>query len=797
MTITPRLFEAYLRCPTKCWLRSTGETASGNVYAEWVHSQDEGARVEGINRVNANALDGEVTAAPPPESMKTATWRWATDVIARAENIEARIPVVERVPSQGRGKAALFVPVLFVWRNKLHRDDKLLLAFDALALAEAVGREVPTGKIVHGVCHTALTVKLSALLGETRKLLERATELLVSPAPPELVLNRHCSECEFQARCRAIAVEKDNLSLLGGMSEKERQKLRKKGIFTSTQLSFIFRPRRRPRRQGEKREKYHHALKALSIREKKIHVVGSPELKIDGTPVYLDVEGLPDRDFYYLIGMRIGNGVCAVHHGLWADTTADEEKIWRQFLGILRAVEKPVLIHYGSYETNFLKGMMRRYGGPMEESVEANVLGSAVNLLSVTYARIYFPSYSNGLKDVAGWMGFRWTEVGASGALAVCWRGQWERTKSPEIKRRLADYNREDCVALELVTTSVSGLALESTTRPDVVLADRYGSKPVSTGRGDELHRTLNQVLKSAHANYSRHKISFSDVAEEGDDSTEIPPKFRRFYRSMPARGGRIINVPRKRKCPNHPDNPTWLRPTKREVRRTLIDVAFTDAGCRKVFVHFLGRKAQCPVCGARCLPPAIQPICSGRLFGEGVCAWVVYLRVALRLSYRLIANAALSLLGEEISPQTSMGLVEQTAQKFAATEKSLLRELLVSPVIHIDETRLNINGDQQYVWVLTDGSHVIFRLTEGRETDFLHKLLKGYSGTIVSDFYGGYDALPCRQQKCWAHLIRDLNEDLWKRPFDQEYECFVGCVRDLLLPILKTSVGLGLRPCT
>ena len=52
--------------------------------------------------------------------------------------------------------------------------------------------------------------------------------------------------------------------------------------------------------------------------EEKIHIVGSPELKIEGTPVYLDVEGLADRDFYY----HIGQGESAIQHSLWAD--ADE-----------------------------------------------------------------------------------------------------------------------------------------------------------------------------------------------------------------------------------------------------------------------------------------------------------------------------------------------------------------------------------------------------------------------------------------------------------------------------------------
>ncbi len=220
------------------------------------------------------------------------------------------------MPSAGRGKPAQFIPIHFIHRNKLTKDDRLLLAFDALVLSQALGREVSLGKIIHGDNHAALKVRASVLAGAVRKHIEKIAAPLTSTTPPDLVLNRHCAECEFQARCRKIAIEKDDLSLLAGMSAKERQKLRSKGIFTVTQLSYTFRPRRRPKRQRDKREKYHHSLKALAIREKKIHIVGSPELKIEGTPVYLDVEGLPDRDFYYLIGLRIGNDAASVLRSL-------------------------------------------------------------------------------------------------------------------------------------------------------------------------------------------------------------------------------------------------------------------------------------------------------------------------------------------------------------------------------------------------------------------------------------------------------------------------------------------------
>ncbi|MBI4660453.1 MAG: hypothetical protein HY735_16575, partial [Verrucomicrobia bacterium] len=433
MKIASSLFEAFLKCPTKCYLRSVGETGSGNEYAAWVRAQDESYERDEVQRLQDSVPETERVVAPlATEKLKAAQWRLAENFVAQAPYrsadghvraskpgdieaggqgfprsecvLESRLHAVERIPSEGRGRPAQFLPIRCIFRNKLTKDDKLLLAFDAFVLSQAVGREVSLGKIIHGDVRSrpgestaekstsgstgyqpvpsgnlpdgtartsatepdagfasnpspipvgesptgtgespvppltkggvgsaadcqpeaeaaktgeipaallgaqlqpqVLRVKTSALVGEVRKRIEKISALLSSPTPPDLVLNRHCPECEYRDRCRKIAIEKDDLSLLAGMSAKERQKLRSKGIFTVTQLSYTFRARRRPKRLRERQEKYHHSLKALAIREKKIHIVGSPELKIEGTPVYLDVEGLPDRDFYYLIGLR-------------------------------------------------------------------------------------------------------------------------------------------------------------------------------------------------------------------------------------------------------------------------------------------------------------------------------------------------------------------------------------------------------------------------------------------------------------------------------------------------------------
>ena len=64
--------------------------------------------------------------------------------------VETCLHAVERIPSAGRGQPAQFVPIRFIHRNKLTKDDKLLLAFDAFVLSEMLGRTVSLGKIIHG-----------------------------------------------------------------------------------------------------------------------------------------------------------------------------------------------------------------------------------------------------------------------------------------------------------------------------------------------------------------------------------------------------------------------------------------------------------------------------------------------------------------------------------------------------------------------------------------------------------------------------------------------------------------------
>ena len=97
-------------------------------------------------------------------------------------------------------------------------------------------------------------------------------------------------------------------------------------------------------------------------------------------------------------------------------------------------------------------------------------------------------------------------------------------------------------------------------------------------------------------------------------------------------------------------------------------------------------------------------------------------------------------------------------------------------------------------MWVFTDERHVIFKLTETREATIAHELLRKYQGTLVSDFYPGYDSVECKQQKCWGHLIRDLNYDLQANSMDREYKEVVVEGRNLIVPIMEAVQQYGLE---
>jgi hypothetical protein len=116
MKLTSDLFADFLKCPTKCYLRSTGQVGTGNAYAEWVREQKDDYRAEAGRRLMAELPEAEVAVAPAgTENLKTATWRLAVDLPIETETMASRLHAVERVLSQDRGVWRLWSLVSMHW----------------------------------------------------------------------------------------------------------------------------------------------------------------------------------------------------------------------------------------------------------------------------------------------------------------------------------------------------------------------------------------------------------------------------------------------------------------------------------------------------------------------------------------------------------------------------------------------------------------------------------------------------------------------------------------------------------
>ena len=326
--ITDEIFQAFLDCETKSFLQGSGAIGDRREFSNWKRS----LAIEHMRKccIGLRSLfreDEWLSGVPLTQILDDAKCRLAIDCFAQSSDVQSHIHALERLTASGKTWPLAYVPIRFVHHEKITRYDKLLLAFDALAISGNDNKITSVGKIIYGSKQTAVIVKVDALIEETQAIVRRISAQQSSQISPQLILNKHCPECEFQRRCHQIAIEKDELSLLSGMSGTERKKQHDKGIFTVSQLSYTFHARRKPKQSSSNPEKYNHALRARAIRDQKIYISGSPDLRIQGNAVYFDVEGIPDRDSYYLIGIRVRSGDAYVQYSFWSDEEERESNM--------------------------------------------------------------------------------------------------------------------------------------------------------------------------------------------------------------------------------------------------------------------------------------------------------------------------------------------------------------------------------------------------------------------------------------------------------------------------------------
>src|SRR5207245_9669415 len=90
--------------------------------------------------------------------------------------------------------------------------------------------------------------------------------------------------------------------------------------------------------------------------------------------------------------------------------------------------------------------------------------------------------------------------------------------------------------------------------------------------------------------------------------------------------------------------------------------------------------------------------------YGNGLMRFLVFLTIDLQMSQRAAKRLLDQFFGLNISRGSTGRLKDTAAEFYGATYKQILCNLIRARGVHIDETKVNLNGQTSYGWVL--GNH-------------------------------------------------------------------------------------------
>jgi predicted RecB family nuclease len=790
--ITRAVLDGYLECAYKGRLRLAGELGNPSDHRRMTSELEVHARSLAYTRLVASCPQGEASRGARLTLADLGLGqRLVLDVIFEDEELSLQFDGLMRVEGVSRLGSFHYAPVLCQPGATIRRQTRELLAVMGLVLEVVQDKRPATALVIRGSdCRrtkVALTSKLYRRAGETLVKLKR---MRMGQNDPVLTLNDHCPECEFRNRCRDEAMAKNDLSLLRVMTDAELQRHRSKGIFTVTQLSYTFRPRRKGKRVKGRELPHYAALQALAIRDRKTYVLAKPEVPDRPLRVYFDLEGGANGTGVYLAGALVLKDSVATMHSFWADHSADEERLLRGLLDLVDAQDF-VLFHFGSYERSFLKRMRRqaRKKGPVDR-----LLDNAVDVLSLIRSNVYFPVYANGLKEIGGHLGFSWTHPDAGGLQSLVWRQRWEQTSDDSVKQQLISYNAEDCAALRLVVQHLVVIGGHFTREGDRAPASNSGPiERVQAGkRGDDFNKwghttfllpEFERASRCAWFDYQREKIVVRKSGRKRRTQCA-----RRTKTSQPRPTKQVLV--RSNRCPGCKSRSICTAKSPRQTKLAL-DLKVSVGGVRRIVVRYTAAKYRCENCGRYFLPRKFKKLPH---FGHALKCWVIYQHVANRCSFETLERIIRECFGLMIGFSDLYRFKIQLARRYKRAYISILKKILSGNLLHADETGIRFKYERGYVWALTNLKSVAFMCEPSRETDFLVNLLKDFSGVLVTDFYKGYDSMPCPQQKCLVHLIRDLNGDLQANFHDEDFKYLCKAFGSLLTKVIETVDRHGLQ---
>lgn len=152
-----------------------------------------------------------------------------------------------------------------------------------------------------------------------------------------------------------------------------------------------------------------------------------------------------------------------------------------------------------------------------------------------------------------------------------------------------------------------------------------------------------------------------------------------------------------------------------------------------------------------------------------GLSAWLHYdLALSISQTQALLQN----LLQTRLSAGGLSAAWKRMAGIFGPWYEQIAQAARAGAVLHADETGWRVNGLTYWLWCFANRDTCYFMIDRSRGHIALEKFfIEAFDGTLVTDFWGPYDAVTADdRQCCLAHLLRELEKvdltnssDEWK----------------------------------
>lgn len=202
---------------------------------------------------------------------------------------------------------------------------------------------------------------------------------------------------------------------------------------------------------------------------------------------------------------------------------------------------------------------------------------------------------------------------------------------------------------------------------------------------------------------------------------------------------------------------------------------------CAQVIEHDLVAR-RCPGCRRRVLPapPGIEDGRVGQCrFGPRLLALVATMASVERLPGRQIQERLAREYDLHLSHGGIIGLLRLVAERGQDTYEHLQQDIRGSPVVHVDETGWREDGVPGFIWSFSTPTTRYYHYDGSRAGTVADGVLgEDFGGTLVTDFYAAYDHFCGEKQRCWAHLLRAIDDLVDEHPEDAILAAWIVGVR-------------------